>query len=282
MVKTDFTASDDGSGLASVVPSLPTTEAPVLLDTSTTGPHTFTVTATDYAGNKTVIQRTYTVLNADLTLFPTPGSSLLLGDVDLGKFSTQIVTATNTGNVPIWLTAAVTAGSSTAFSVSGGGVVVSPGGTADLTVRFAPTVAGVFSGALRVTAGDATTHTPYPLALADIVLSGRGVKTELPPDQAAQKVLDDFNKYVSGVIPGMSLVGSGSGTSGSGRLGAMRNMIEAAGDYIARGDYVTARTQLIDIIARCDGLPKPPDFVSGTARQQLCDEATALLKSIGG
>ena len=73
-VKANFSASDDGSGLASVVPALPTAVAPVLLDTSTPGPHMFTVTATDYAGNKTVVQRTYTVRDR------TPGTVVAWGD----------------------------------------------------------------------------------------------------------------------------------------------------------------------------------------------------------
>ena len=244
----------------------------------TPGSHTVTFWAKDAYGNLTSIDRTYTVKSVDLTLFPAPGSSLLLGDVDLGKSATQIVTATNSGEVPLWITAATTVGSPAAFTVSGGGVLLNPGQTADLAVRFAPSATGVFSGALHVLAGDATTHAAYPLSLANITLTGRGVRTELPPDQAAQNLLDDFNKNVSG----FTLVGSGSGSSASGRLGALRNMIEAAGDYIARGDYVNARIQLTDIIARCDGLPHPPDFVAGTARQTVCDKARALLKSIGG
>jgi hypothetical protein len=59
-------------------------------------------------------------------------------------------------------------------------------------------------------------------------------------------------------------------------------MIEAVGDYLARGEYISARVQLADVIARCDGVPKPPEFVAGAARQAICDEARALLHAIGG
>lgn len=268
----DWSASDDFSGVASSGGSVASGEP---LD-MTPGSHTVTFWAEDGFGNRTSVERTYVVRDVAVSLFP--ADSVPLGDVTVGQAVTQIVTATNSGEVPLWITAAVTPGTPAAFSVSGGGAVVNPGQTLDLTVRFAPTAAAVLTGALRVVAADAVTRVAYPLGLADIVLTGRGVSSELPPQQAAQKLLLDYNA----ALANGTLAGSGPGNSGPGRAKALGNMIEAAGDYIARGDYARARSQLADVIARCDGLPKPPEFVAGPAREGICEQARALLTSIGG
>ena len=60
-----------------------------------------------------------------------------------------------------------------------------------------------------------------------------------------------------------------------GRLKALRNMIEAAGDLIAAGDYEVACQQLQDAYDRCDGEFPPPDFVEGDAADDL---ATMILE----
>jgi hypothetical protein len=57
-VKAKFKCTDKQSGIASCVGSVPNGGA---LDTSTPGDHTLTVTATDKAGNVTVVTRTYHV-----------------------------------------------------------------------------------------------------------------------------------------------------------------------------------------------------------------------------
>lgn len=267
----DWSAVDDYSGVASSGGTLASGQP---LD-MTPGTHTVTFWATDGFGNKASIDRTYTVKVVGLTLFPAPGATLPLGDVTVGQAVTQIVTATNSGEVPLWISAATTHATPAAFSVSGGAALLNPGQTLDLTVRFAPTATGVLTGALHVEGGDATSHAAYPLGLADIGLTGRGVSAELPPQKAAQKLLLDYNA----AIANGTLVGSGPETLAAGRVKAMRFMIEATGDYIARGNKPMARILLTLVIGCCDGLP--PDFVSGPARQQICDEARALLKSIG-
>ena len=81
-------ACDDGSGsgVASCVGSAPNGS---LIDTATLGAHTFTITATDLAGNTTVVTRHYTVivkpgpmtftLDAGATFTPTVPASSALG-----------------------------------------------------------------------------------------------------------------------------------------------------------------------------------------------------------
>ena len=266
-----WSAVDDYSGVASSGDIASGQALPM-----TPGTHTVTFWATDGFGNRASIDRTYTVQNVGLSLFPAPGATLPFGDVTVGQAVTQIVTATNSGQAPLWISAATTSTTPAAFSVSGGGVLLNPGQAVDLAVRFAPTTTAVLSGALHVEGCDATSHAAYPLGLADIVLTGRGVSAELPPNQAAQKLLVDYNA----AIANGTLWGSGSGVCAALRVKAMRCMIEATGDYIARGNKIMARILLNLVIDCCDG--QPPDFVSGPARQPICDEAKALLKSIGG
>jgi hypothetical protein len=78
-----------------------------------------------------------------------------------------------------------------------------------------------------------------------------------------------------------SLVGTGSGQSGTGRLGALRNMIQTAGEFLSQGDSAQACQQLKEALDRTDGNPNPPDFVSGAAAAQLATMLQALRTSLG-
>jgi hypothetical protein len=62
-----------------------------------------------------------------------------------------------------------------------------------------------------------------------------------------------------------ALWGLGPGRSGPERLGALRNMIESAGNLAVAGDPAAACDQLWDALDRMDGEPSPPDFVAGEA-----------------
>jgi len=64
VVNADYSCSDDFS-LASCVGDVPNADA---IDTTSVGPHTFTVTATDSAGNTSPTTHSYTVVNADPTV----------------------------------------------------------------------------------------------------------------------------------------------------------------------------------------------------------------------
>jgi beta propeller repeat protein len=79
-----------------------------------------------------------------------------------------------------------------------------------------------------------------------------------------------------------TLVGSGSGNSANGRLKALRNMIQAAGDLINQGRFAEARQQLQDAYLRVDGNPRPPDFATGPAAAQLATLIQQLINSLGG
>jgi hypothetical protein len=96
-------------------------------------------------------------------------------------------------------------------------------------------------------------------------LAGVGVEEEPPPDQQIQDIID----FIEESVDAGTLAGSGPGSSGDGRLNALVNMIEAAGDLIEAGDFEQAYEQLEQAYRRCDGLSPPPDFVDGEARETL-------------
>lgn len=73
-----------------------------------------------------------------------------------------------------------------------------------------------------------------------------------------------------------SLVGTGSGQSGAGRLGALRNMIQTAGELLSQGNSAQACQLLKNALDRTDGNPNPPDLVSGADAATLA----ALLRNL--
>jgi hypothetical protein len=110
-----------------------------------------------------------------------------------------------------------------------------------------------------------------------VELFGTGVVVEPPPDEQIAEILEFFDDAVSGG----SLVGDGPGGSADGRLGALRNMIEAAGDLINDGLVAEACDQLLDVQKRADGEPRPPDFVTGADAEVLFDRVQVLRDSLG-
>jgi hypothetical protein len=71
------------------------------------------------------------------------------------------------------------------------------------------------------------------------------------------------------------------GKSAQGRLGALRNMLEAARDLIVEGNTADACGLLNDVLQRTDGTPLPSDFVSGTAAAELAARVEALRTALG-
>jgi hypothetical protein len=101
-----------------------------------------------------------------------------------------------------------------------------------------------------------------------LTLAGAGV----PFDAQALALLAFFDDAVARG----DLTGDGPGASGPGRLGALRGMIEAAGDLLEHGRTLNACAQLEAARQRTDGAFPPPDFVAGPAAPELEAEITAL------
>jgi hypothetical protein len=74
-----------------------------------------------------------------------------------------------------------------------------------------------------------------------------------------------------------TLYGNGPGKSADGRRNALRNQIETAGDLIDDSAAQEACQQLLDAYQRCDGLPRPPEFVAGPAAPTLAQMILDLM-----
>ncbi len=92
-----------------------------------------------------------------------------------------------------------------------------------------------------------------------------------------EPTIDAILEFFDASVANGSLVGSGPGKSANGRRNALRNMIEAAGDLIDDGYIEEACQQLLDAYQRCDGLPRPPEFVAGPAASTLAQMILDLM-----
>ena len=90
-------------------------------------------------------------------------------------------------------------------------------------------------------------------------------------------ILEFFDQSVADGL----LTGDGPGNSANGRLEALRNMFEMAADLIAIGDIDGACGELKSASKKCDGAPKPPDFVAGPAASELCAMISDLMAELG-
>lgn len=198
------------------------------------------------------------------------------GDVNVGGSSTTIITISNVGTGPLIINGiAFQAGSSSDFAITASPVlpatVTGPDGTIDVEITYSPSGVGYSSATLNITTNDSDE------GVVEISLGGAGVLTEPPPEEEIAEVLDYFDDSVGNG----NLVGEGPGNSAGKRLNALRNMIESAGDLIKDGLFDEACEQLADVLKKTDGLPKPPDFVSGPAATKLASMIEDLRVTLG-
>lgn len=155
---------------------------------------------------------------------------------------------------------------------------------------------GVWGDPQRLTASD-----PLPskfgesLALADRALvvgayawPGEGRPNEYtgkayafisPP--APSELAADLLRFIDTSVANGTLVGLGPGSSASGRLHALRNMIAASGDRIAEGETTAACQQLLDAYRKVDGMARPPDFATGPAAAEVRARIIELRATLG-
>ena len=104
---------------------------------------------------------------------------------------------------------------------------------------------------------------------------------EVHVDDVRVVTIEDILDFFDESVENGSLQGAGPDNSSQGRLKALRNMIEAAGDLIAAGDIGAACQQLTDVYNRTDGETPPPDFASGEAALDLAKMILDLGASLG-
>lgn len=189
------------------------------------------------------------------------------GQVALGQSSSTLFTVTNPGSAPLniaWST------DNAAFTATGfTSAQIQPGQSFDIPVAFAPLALGTATGTLAI-----ATNVEGKESI-EVNLTGEGVLAEAPVEQEIKDILAFYNAALSADPP--TLVGVGPGKSATNRANALRNMLEATGDLIGEGRYAEAVSQLSDIYAKCDGLPNPPDFVTGDARVTFAAKIQALI-----
>jgi hypothetical protein len=219
----------------------------------------------------------FEIVDAQVSIDP---ASVSFGDVEIGTSSYAIVSITSEGFGDLNVTGVgLVGGGAGPFAIDhislGGGNVVAPfvvssGEMAEVTLRFAPGTAMPFVDTLLIETDDADQ------ASVDVALSGNGVSTDEPPSEQIAAILEFFDTSVTDG----DLSGSGNGNSANGRLGALRNMIEAASDLVDEGSTGNACIQLQDALNRTDGSSPPPDFVTGSAAAELAMRLEELIETL--
>jgi len=131
-----------------------------------------------------------------------------------------------------------------------------------------------------------------PFADCDVDTDQRGISRPQPADgncdigafelvQAASITIADVIELFDDAVAGGTLVGAGPGNSARGRLGALRNMLLAAGELLEQGEVEAACGQLQDAADRTDGAFPPPEFAQGPAAPELFDAITELQDELG-
>lgn len=130
------------------------------------------------------------------------------------------------------------------------GTAIPAGEAIDIVVTFSPVDLGESIDYLKVSVQDGVEY-----VIIDIF--GTGVE-----DTGEPVSVDEILEFFDSAVADGSLIGNGPGNSADGRLGALRNMIKAAGDLIAANQLLDACQQLQDAWERCDGQARPPEFVA--------------------
>jgi hypothetical protein len=197
------------------------------------------------------------------------------GEVEIWSSSTTIFSISNEGTDPLTVTEiSMDPGNGSGFQITTDfslPVTVSDGGYVEVEITFTPDSPGDISGLLRVRSDDPDYEWKYAN------MSGTGVAYEPPPQKQIAEIID----FIDDSVASGDLAGDGPGNSANKRLNALQNMIEAAGDLIENGEIDEACEQLLAALHKCDGIPKPPDFVSGPAAIELTQKISDLMASLG-
>jgi hypothetical protein len=203
------------------------------------------------------------------------------GDVITGSAQSQIFTITITDEGPVFLCPPKLVADNSEYPPPYTGnsfvitrvddVFIPPASSFECEVTFSPTSLGFHQAYLRIESDDA-----HGLDDLRIPISGYGVRAEPPP----QEVIAEILTFMTTAVSDATLQGSGPGSSADGRLKALMNMIEAAGDLMEDGAMDQACQQLLDAYNRTDSDPKPPDFVEGASAMPLAEMVMDLMESI--
>ena len=108
-------------------------------------------------------------------------------------------------------------------------------------------------------------------------VKGRQIGEGIKPTNEIEEILD----FVDESVEYGTLTGDGPGNSGDNRLNALINMLEEAQSLIEAGLYEEACDQLWAAYRKCDGDPRPPDFVTGDAADDLAGMILVVMDELG-
>lgn len=193
------------------------------------------------------------------------------GQVDIDDSATTVITVSNLGAGTLFVHEITLAGDE-AFSLDPVTLPmeIAVNETVDLFMTYSPLAETISSGELTLLSNDSDeTWILLPV-------SGEGVIASVPPADQITEIL----AFIEESVANGSLDGAGPGRSAAGRLGALENMIESAGEYIELEQFTEACNMLSDALKRTDGLSPPPDFVEGLAASDLAFRIDALGDSL--
>jgi hypothetical protein len=201
--------------------------------------------------------------------------NLDFGDVAVGESKTMTLTIMNIDGMELNVEDLYLAGGSTDYTVlppAPYGISDVPGNNfVDVSVTFGPASEGLSNEVLVIESNDFITP------VVEVTLVGNGTPGAQDPVEMIAAVLAFFDESVAHG----TLEGNGPGNSAAGRLGAFENMLEASYDLTAGGFFADACGQLTSAYNRCDGLPRPPEFLKGTAVNNLAGMILDVMNALG-
>jgi len=214
----------------------------------------------------------FSVVATDLPEIEVSPLAIDFGQVDIGDSAPAVVTVTNLGEGILTVHELGWSGDpAISLDPVATPINIATNETVDLFLTFAPIAETASLAELTLLSNDGDeTYVMVPI-------EGAGVVSSIPP---AQQIVEMLAFFDAAVTDG-SLEGVGPGRSASGRLGALRNMIESAGEDIRLGDIVGACDTLEDALKRTDGLSPPPDFATGIAATEMAGRIMTLRESLG-
>jgi len=195
------------------------------------------------------------------------------GEIELGATAAAAVIIANVGAASLEVSEVYLVGGAD-FSITSCPelpVVIAPGAQpVEVEIMYAPTTAEASYATLCVVSDN-----PHESAV-EVSLSGTGVAADL----TLEHQIDEILEYFAAFVDEGTLTGDGPGKSAKGRLKAFGNMLEAARSLIEDGDFEEAYHKLLNAYRRVDGLPRPPDFVTGEAAEKLASMILDLMDAL--
>ena len=152
--------------------------------------------------------------------------------------------------------------------------LLSPGESVYVEVVFSPGDEGFFEGVMRIFSN--ASNDP-PGTVIYYGLQGMGVGYEPPPGELMALVM---GFYAEGLADG-SIYGLGNGNAQVAHERVFGNMLDAADDLIAAGDYAAACSQLEHAALKSDGMDAPPDFMGGPGVSSLNSMLIDIMVALG-